>query len=177
MIRTPFVEAGCTVVVTGAARGIGKALARQLASDGLAVVCCDKKRDDLAILVEEITANGGTAVEAVGDVAKEEDAAVFAAAAVGLGRPIKGLVNNAGIAAFGLDLESLELDEWNRIIGINLTSIFLLTRALLPHLKETGGVIVNVASIHSFASSPGVAPYAASKGGVLALTRGSEERR
>jgi NAD(P)-dependent dehydrogenase (short-subunit alcohol dehydrogenase family) len=171
MIKTPFIEAGCTVVVTGAARGIGASVARRLAADGCAVVCCDLKRDDLEVLVEELVASGGTAVGVVGDVSNEEDAASFAAAAVSLGRPVKGLVNNAGIAAFGLKWESLELEEWNRIIGINLTSIFLVTRAVLPQLKETGGVVVNVASVHSFATSTGVAPYAASKGGVIALTR------
>jgi NAD(P)-dependent dehydrogenase (short-subunit alcohol dehydrogenase family) len=171
MSKTTYIEPASTVLVTGAASGIGAATAKRLASEGFNVICCDRNEDALAAVVDAVTRDGGSALAVVGDVSEENDCKRFVEAASSQKSPLKAVVNNAGIGAFGLDMETLSREEWDRIISINLTSIFLISKYAIRHLKKTGGAIVNVASIHSFATSPGVTPYAASKGGVLTLTR------
>lgn len=167
-----FCPPGSSVIITGAGRGIGAATAIRLAHEGIRVVGCDLEQDGLEDTRAAIGQLGGDFVSMVGDVTVLEDCARMVDLAVASNHPLRGVVNNAAVGAFRMDVESTTLDDWNRIIATNLTSVFLMSRCAIPHIRSAGGgVIVNVSSIHAFATSPAVAPYAAAKGGVVALTR------
>jgi hypothetical protein len=148
-----------TALVTGAARGIGAGIARLLAQRGYEVAIADLEKPK----------NGNFFVRT--DVSSEPSVrACVRAVARELGR-LDALVNNAGIA--GPDngpVEKLALAEWNRRIGTNLTGMFLMTKHCVPHLRAARGAIVNIASTRALQSEPDTEAYAASKGGVVALT-------
>lgn len=172
MRETSFCPPGSTVVVTGAGRGIGAATALRLAEDGIRIVGCDLDEQGLDETRAAITSRGGECLTTVADVTVMEDCERVARFASDGSAVVRGLVNNAAVGAFHMDVESTSLDDWNRIIATNLTSVFLMSKVIIPLIRQGGGgVIVNVSSIHAFATSPGVAPYAAAKGGVLTLTR------
>ena len=167
-----FVTKDSVVIISGAGGGIGSATAFKLAVMGITVVIVDKNESLLKATTKKIADSGFKSLAIVADVTSEDDCKRICAAATTLGLPIKGLVNNAAIGAFNMSVEQTSLDEWNQIIAINLTSLFLMSKYTLPHIRKAGGgVIINVSSVHAYASSTGVAPYAAAKGGVLALTR------
>lgn len=149
-------------VVTGGARGIGAAIADAFGALGRSVATFD-------LLPSE--SSGGEHFHQIVDVssAREVDAAI-AAVVDRFGR-IDYLVNNAGI----IDVHAVDdtpEDVWDRVMAVNVKSVYLMSRAAIPHLRAAGGgAIVNVASVHAVATMPRVAAYAASKGAVLALTR------
>ncbi len=163
---------GRAALVTGAASGIGRATALRLASEGASVVAVDVNEGQLGTLpagAGEQQATGSI-TPLKGDVRDEHDVARFVAEAVAhLGR-LDVLVNAAGVLAFSHTHEHT-LAEWDRIIGINLTGTFLTCRTALPHLIESRGNIVNVASTAAHKGQAWAIAYCASKGGVLALTR------
>jgi NAD(P)-dependent dehydrogenase (short-subunit alcohol dehydrogenase family) len=172
MRRHSFVSGGETVIVTGAAGGIGAATVSILVEQGIHVICVDKNETALRQVVSKVDQNGKLATAVVADVTSEQDCMAVCDVAKASGLPIKGLVNNAAVGAFNLSVESTSIMEWERILRINLTSLFLMSKYALPLIRAAGGgAIVNVSSIHAFATSQGVSPYAAAKGGVLALTR------
>ena len=156
------------VLVTGAARGIGLGIAERLVRDGWQVVAAD-------IEVEA----GRVAAALLGPAADfleldvSDEASVQAAIAAvdrAHGR-IDALVNNAGISnPESGPVEELSLEAWNRWLGVNLTGPFLMSKHALPLLRRRGGVIVNIASTRAMQSEPDTEPYAASKGGLVALT-------
>lgn len=158
--------AGKVAIVTGASRGIGRAIAKDLASAGARVVVVYARDAAGADAVaHEI---GGVAVQA--DVAETADCerAVKAAEALG-GADV--LVNNAGLTADGLVLRMKD-EAWERVLDVNVGGAFRMCRAALPGMvKKRAGAIVNVASVSAIRGNPGQANYAASKAGVLALTR------
>ena len=149
-------------IVTGGARGIGAAIAAELRVQGYRVFTFDLLP----------TADPGAEAEHV--IVDVSDAAAVDSAVAGVaarhGR-IDVLVNNAGI----LDVHAVDdtpEEVWDRVIAVNLKSVYLLSRAVIPQLRRAGGgVIVNIASVHALATVPRAAAYAASKGAVLALTR------
>jgi NAD(P)-dependent dehydrogenase (short-subunit alcohol dehydrogenase family) len=144
----------------------------RLASGGLRIVACDLDSDGVNATSRLISAKGGQSVAVVADVTDLNDCERIAQVAADSDYPVRGLVNNAAVGAFNMDVEGTTIDDWNRIIATNLTSVFLMSRVCIPLIRAAGGgVIINVSSIHAYATSPGVAPYAAAKGGVLALTR------
>jgi NAD(P)-dependent dehydrogenase (short-subunit alcohol dehydrogenase family) len=159
---------GRVAVVSGAARGIGRALAEGLAAEGAAVAAVDISNSDDA--TEAIRAAGGTCHPFVCDVADEKAVhALHADVRVALG-PCAILVNNAA-ELHRARFADLDYATWRRIIRTNLDSQFLMARAFLPDMAATGwGRIVNVASSSLFTSTPGLAAYMASKGGVVGLT-------
>lgn len=161
-----------SAIITGAAGGIGAATALRLARDGVFVVAADRDINGLERL-EVLLAEAGTGHAIVPcDVTKLQDCEAVAEAARASELPLKGVVNNAAVGAFKMDVESTTVEQWNEILAINLTSVFLMSKVTIPLLRTAGGgAIVNVSSIHAYATSTGVAPYAAAKGGVLALTR------
>jgi NAD(P)-dependent dehydrogenase (short-subunit alcohol dehydrogenase family) len=160
---------GQVAIVTGAAGGIGRAAAARLAAEGAAVVVADID----AVGAQQAAASlGEQALGVACDVAVATDVERLVAATIERFGRLDALVNNAAVGAFGATVESTDETTWDRIVGVNLKSVYLVSRAAIPHLRAAGGgTIVNVASVHAHLTSPGVAPYAAAKGGVLALTR------
>jgi 3-oxoacyl-[acyl-carrier protein] reductase len=165
-------ESGRCALVTGASRGIGSAIARQLAGDGWAVAV--NYRDDeqgAAETVASILAVGGRSCAIQGDVADPQTAdALVAGAEAELG-PVLVLVNNAGIRDDGLCAVMTD-DEFSSVLETNLTAAFRLTRRVLRRmLRARFGRIVNVGSIVGLRGNPGQVNYAASKAGLVAMTR------
>lgn len=149
-----------TVLITGAAQGIGLATARLFKSRGWQVYGLDLQADALAAVA------GETGFEPI--VCDLADPKAIAHAVAGLSS-LDVLVNNAAINANG-DPLSLDVAEWKRVLDINLTAPFLLSRALAPLLEKSGGSIVNIASTRALMSEPHTEAYSASKGGLLSLT-------
>jgi NAD(P)-dependent dehydrogenase (short-subunit alcohol dehydrogenase family) len=162
--------AGRVALVTGAGSGLGRATAVRLAADGAAVGCLDIAAEAAEETAARVRASGGTARAWRVDVADPGSVrAAVRAAAADLGRP-QVLVNAAGIGRFGHTTD-LAFEEWQHIIGVNLTGTFLMCQATLPYLLDGGGNIVNVASNAGLMGQPYSAAYCASKGGVVNLTR------
>ncbi|MBP2330333.1 NAD(P)-dependent dehydrogenase (short-subunit alcohol dehydrogenase family) [Kibdelosporangium banguiense] len=161
-----------SVVVTGAGSGIGKAAALRFAEEGAKVLVADLNAETAKDVVAEIQASGGTAVAVTGDLS---DAAVVdevVTTAVQTFGGLDVLVNNAGI----MDRMSATADvsdaEWERVIRVNLTAPFLLTRAALPHMLAKGkGAIVNTASEAALRGSAAGTAYTVSKHGIIGLTK------
>lgn len=166
-------HAGRAYVITGGGSGIGRATALRLAREGAAVAVADMRFGLAESAVREIEAFGGLGVAIACDVAREDEvAAMVATAKEGLGR-LDGLFSNAGTAGRGW-IHQTTLEDWERVIRVNLTGAFLSAKHILPHLLEAGrGVIVTTGSIASAVVGSGgsAASYAASKGGLLQLTR------
>ena len=158
------------VLVTGAGSGIGRAAAVRIAAEGGSVFCVDLHEQSLAELVTEIEASGGTASASQCDVSGAEQVEAAVSECVSRYGSLYALVNMAGILRFD-DTEKLQLADWDKIIAVNLTGTMLLCRAVLPHLVQSRGSIVNAASTAALAGLPSGAAYSASKGGVLAMTR------
>ncbi|APU15517.1 MULTISPECIES: SDR family NAD(P)-dependent oxidoreductase [Actinoalloteichus] len=163
---------GSSVIVTGAGAGIGRAAALRFAGEGARVVVADLDADRAAAVVAEISAAGGTAVAAVGDLSGQPVVDRVVATAVDTFGGVDVLVNNAGIMDGMTALADVTDAEWERVIRINLTAPFLLSRAVLPHMLAKGsGAIVNTASEASLRGSAAGAAYTASKHGVVGLTK------
>ncbi len=156
-------------VVTGAASGIGKAAAQRLASEGASIMCLDLQEQALDELRAELSGTGACVETLRCDISDES--AVIAAIQACLDRfgKLDVLCNVAGILRFDHTHE-ISLADWNRVLSVNLTGTFLTCRESIPHLLQSKGNIVNVASIAALAGQPWAGAYAASKGGVLALT-------
>jgi len=163
---------GKTALVTGGARGIGRAIALRLASEGADVAICDLNAEVMAPVVEEIRASGRKAVAVVCDVSRFEDARRAVEEAVtALGGRLDILVNNAGITKDNLILRMSEAD-WDAVLDINLKGAFaMLKAASRPMLKAERGTVINIASVVGIMGNAGQANYAASKGGLIALTK------
>jgi 3-oxoacyl-[acyl-carrier protein] reductase len=159
-----------TAIVTGAARGIGAAVARRLASDGFAVGVLDLDEDDCAGTVASIRAAGGSATAVGADV--RDEAAVTAAVArvaAALGPPTV-LVNNAGIGPQA-DLAELRTAQWDAVVGVNLRGPFLVTRAVCPYMIEAEwGRVVNVSSVSAVGDAERV-DYGSAKAGLVGFTK------
>ena len=162
--------AGKSVIVTGAASGIGKATAKRLASEGGSVACLDVSEPALETVVNEIEAAGGTARAWVCDVSDYDQVHEGVEAAVAAFGPTDVLCNIAGIGRYHLSTE-MPPDAWRRMIEVNLTGTWFVAQAVLPHMLDRGGVILNTASTSGLAAQPYQAAYCASKGGVVMLTK------
>ncbi len=163
--------AGKVALVTGAGSGLGRAIAEGYAAQGAAVLCGDRDAEAVGRTVQAIRSVGGTAASHVGDVTSETACADAVDAAVdGLGG-LHIVVANAGIPGEGKAHE-VSVEEWSRVISVNLTGAFLTVRAALPHLLAQGsGSVVLQASIAGLIGLPNIPAYAAAKGGVIALGR------
>ena len=160
---------GKVAIVTGAGQGIGKGIALALAAEGCSVVVSDVNEETCATVVGEIEALGMKAVAVRCDVSSaQEVAALFAKTKEHFGQ-LDVLVNNAGIYPF-LPFESMEEADWDRVIDVNLKSVFLCAKEAAKMLPD-GGRIVTVSSIASVVGFAGLAHYCASKSGVNGLTR------
>jgi NAD(P)-dependent dehydrogenase (short-subunit alcohol dehydrogenase family) len=155
-------------VVTGASRGLGRAIAAALAGAGARVACAGR---DIERLDETVRLCGPGALLVPADVTQEEDVARLAAHVAEHLGPAHILVNNAGVNLRKAVTE-FTLDEWRWVMDSNLTSAFLCARAFVPQMKQNGwGRILNLTSIMSHVSLPGRAAYSSSKAGLLGLTR------
>ncbi len=158
-------------LVTGAARGIGQAIALQLAADGADLALCDVKAEWLDDTAAKVKALGRRAETYAMDVAN--GAAVGEAVArilADFGR-IDVLVNNAGITRDTLLMRMSE-EDWDAVLDVNLKGAFLVTKAVVkPMMKQRSGAIVNIASVVGIMGNPGQANYTASKAGLIALTK------
>ncbi len=158
-------------IVTGSAKGIGWGIATVLASEGARVVVADWDEVGAKKTAEEIRNNGGDAIAVKCDVSNEDQVQALVQAALSKYGRIDVLVNNAGIGVYMPVTEASSAD-WDRCLGVNLKGVFLCCKYTIPHMLNQGkGAIVNISSVHSYANVNGTAPYAASKGGVTALTR------
>jgi len=158
-------------IVTGASRGIGRAIALALASQGAKVVASARNGEALAQLAEEIKAQGGDALAVVGDVALEDDANNLVKQAVEAYGQVDVFINNAGITRDGLLLR-MKNDDWDAVLDTNLKGAFLCTRAVAKVMsKQRSGRIINISSVVGEMGNAGQANYCASKAGLLGLTK------
>ncbi len=162
---------GKTAIVTGGAQGIGEGIARVLAGAGARVVVADVNAERGERVAAALRDGGHEAAFCRTDVSLEEDVRRLMAFTVEAFGGLHVLVNNAGIGVYKT-VEEASAEEFDRCIAVNLRGVFLCCKYAIPHLRAAGGgAIVNIASVHAVQNVPGTAPYAASKGGVLALTR------
>lgn len=159
-------------LVTGGSRGIGRAIAAQLAAEGASVAIGYRAQEQAAAsLAQQITEAGGTAMTVQGDVSIAADVQAIAQGVEREWGPIEILVNNAGIARDGL-LARMAQGDWQAVIDTNLTSAFLLSKAVLRKMmRRRWGRIINISSIAGLAGNAGQANYAAAKAGLIGLTR------
>jgi 3-oxoacyl-[acyl-carrier protein] reductase len=163
--------AGKVAIVTGASRGIGRAISVALAGQGAKVVTSARNTEALETLVEEIRAGGGEAVAVAGDVAVEADANNLIERAVAAYGRLDVLVNNAGITRDGLLLR-MKNDDWDAVIDTNLKGAFHCIRAAAKYMsKQRAGRIINISSVVGEMGNAGQANYCASKAGLLGLTK------
>jgi 3-hydroxybutyrate dehydrogenase len=162
---------GRGAVITGGGRGIGRAVARALAERGASVVVSARTTKEIESVAAELAAEGHTAHAVPCDVSDESSVGAMAAAAIEWLGSVDILVNNAGIAPSN-PVKRVTLEEWNRVLGINVTGTFLCTRAFLPGMLERSwGRIINVASVAGLRGSKYISTYCASKHAQIGFTR------
>ena len=154
-----------SALVSGAGRGIGRAIALALAREGVAVTGVARTAADLDSLVGEIEAAGGKGLAFAGDLRDPSVSTGAVTAAVDRFGGLQILVNNAGVGAFANVADTTD-DDWDRVITTNLTSVFRLTRAALPHLAHAGGHVFMISSLAGVNPIAGMAAYCASKAGL-----------
>jgi NAD(P)-dependent dehydrogenase (short-subunit alcohol dehydrogenase family) len=168
----PMVDlSGKIALITGASKGLGKSMALALSEAGAVIALVARDEEKLKDVKSEIEKSGGKAGVFVCDVSDEKAVLrLESEVAAQLGR-VQVLVNNAG-TNIRKNLVDFSLDEWNTVLDTNLTSVFLMCRAFVPHMKGTGyGRVLNMSSIMSHISLPGRSAYSSSKAALLGLTR------
>ena len=163
---------GRTAIVTGAARGIGLAIARRLTRDGLRVALADVDVETARREADALQAVGAEALAVRTDVTDPAGVEAMVGTVLEHWGHLDVLVNNAGIAGRSAPVQDLSLEEWQQVIAVDLTGVFLCcqaaVRAMLP---RASGRIVNIASIAGKEGDPNLAPYSAAKAGVIGLTK------
>ena len=152
---------GASALVTGAGRGIGRAMALALARAGAKVTAVSRTSDELESLAREAAKDGGSVLPFAADLQRAADCQAAVAAAVANGG-LRVLVNNAGVGGMAPVAETSD-ELWDRIVATNLTAVFRLTRAALPHLAKQGGHVFMVSSLAGQNAIAGMAAYCASK--------------
>lgn len=167
-----FDMSGKVTAITGGARGIGAQTARTLAAAGSAIAVLDVLTEPGEKLVAEINESGGRAAFWKMDVTQEENVQrVFGEIATRFGR-LDALVNNAGIEGANLPTHEMTLQQWQKVIDVNVTGVFLCTKYAIPHmLTAGGGSIVNLSSMYGLVGGPDVPAYHASKGAVRLMAK------
>ena len=173
MTDAPSALANRVVVVTGASRGLGTAIAKGCADAGARVVLAARNAAELGALAAQIEAAGSEALAVPTDVARLDDLRRLCDAAVARFGRIDGLVNNAGVNYVKPVLEVTE-EEWDRVLDIDLKGSFFLTQFVARQMvaqRPAGGAIVQIASVHTLAAVAGAAPYDAAKHGMVGFTK------
>jgi NADP-dependent 3-hydroxy acid dehydrogenase YdfG len=164
--------AGKVVVITGASSGLGEATARHLSAEGATVVLGARRADRIQALAEDLNGQGGKALAVTTDVTDHNQVKALADTAVQTYGRIDVLINNAGLMPQSL-LERLKIDEWDRMIDVNIKGVLYGIAAALPYMKkQKAGHIINVSSVAGHLVRPGSAVYSATKHAVLALSEG-----
>lgn len=164
--------AGKVALITGGNAGIGEAIARTFAREGAAVVITGRRQDELERVAGEIKKQHGQCAVVAGSVTDETHARAAVAQALQRFGALDILVNNAGIGEFGRRIHELDDDTWMRVLDVNVTGVFRMTRVAVGEmLKLKRGSIVNISSIASLVGIPLLPAYAASKGALDAMTR------
>ena len=159
-------------IVTGAGQGIGKAIAIRLAEAGADVAIMDLNIDAAKSVAREIESIGRRSLPIQADVSQSKDVNAAVEQVISTFDRVDILVNNAGIAGRTLPLTDLEEADWDAVIGVNLTGVFLCCKAVIaPMIAQDYGRIVNIASIAGKEGNPTLIPYSVSKGGVITLTK------
>jgi NAD(P)-dependent dehydrogenase (short-subunit alcohol dehydrogenase family) len=162
---------GKIALISGASKGLGRAMALALSEAGATVALVSRDQEKLQNVKQEIESSGGKAKVFVADVAKEDNVRDLESEVSNQLGKVQILINNAGINV-RKDLVDFSLDEWRTVLDTNLTSVFLMCHAFVPHMKGTGyGRVLNMTSIMSHVSLPGRTAYSASKAALLGLTR------
>lgn len=161
---------GKVAIVTGGASGIGKATARRLGVEGCRVLIADVAANGPQV-AEEMVAEGLDVIFQEADVSQESQVAALVETVLKKWQRLDVMVANAGIGGRGLADETRQ-DDWERVMGINLTGVFLCTKHAVPAMRRTGGgAIVNTASVMGLVAPRGAVPYASTKGAVVNMTR------
>jgi NAD(P)-dependent dehydrogenase (short-subunit alcohol dehydrogenase family) len=162
---------GVRALVTGAGAGIGRAIAYRLARGGCRVAAADVRGDRSAETADEIRKAGGQALAIHADVSLQQDVDRMVREAVEVFEGLDVLVNNAAVSSAAF-IESVTDDEMHRILGVNLMGVIRVTRAAVPHLKQSGrGRIINISSVEGIRGSGLLPLYSSSKAGVIGVTR------
>jgi NAD(P)-dependent dehydrogenase (short-subunit alcohol dehydrogenase family) len=162
---------GKVAIVTGAAGGIGAAIAARLQEEGARLVIADLRADAAQAAADKlVSASGGEAIGVACDVGSEEQVEAAARAAVDRFGRIDVIVNNAGLMTFKT-LAEFTGDDWLKVLRVDLLGAAFFTRQGFLHFGEKGGAIVNIASVHAVETSANAAPYSAAKAALLSLTR------
>jgi NADP-dependent 3-hydroxy acid dehydrogenase YdfG len=163
---------GKVVVITGASSGLGEATARLLSAQGASVVLGARRANRIKSLADELTGSGGKALAITTDVTQYDQVKRLVDAAVQTYGHIDVMINNAGLMPHS-PLERLKIDDWNRMIDVNIKGVLYGIAAALPYMKQQkAGHIINVSSVAGHKVRPGAAVYAATKHAVLALSEG-----
>lgn len=164
--------AGKVAVITGGNAGIGEAVAKRFAREGASVVITGRRQDELDRVAADIQHDKGSVLAVAGSVTDDSHARSVVAQAVRRFTRIDILINNAGVGAFGQRIHETDDETWARVLDVNVTGVFRMTRAVVPTMLAQGkGSIVNVSSIASLVGIPLLPAYAASKGALDSLTR------
>ncbi len=155
-------------IVTGAAMGIGRAVAEKLAADGVKLVLVDLAADKLETVAADLRAKGAEVVTVVGSTADPATADRAAAAAKEHFGGLEMLSHNAGIQRYGT-VETTDPDLWDEVMSVNLKAAYLISRAAMPMLRESRGAVVHMSSAQGLASQEGVAAYTTAKHGLIGL--------
>lgn len=156
-------------LITGAASGIGKATAERMAREGGSVLIIDRDENAGREVAAQIKHASGNADFIKADIENEKDIEASVKFAVGKWGRVDVLINNAAMMTFK-KIVDLTLEEWDKVMHVNLRSVFLFCKLCIPHMKK--GAIVNVSSVHAHATTANVVPYASSKGALEAFVRG-----
>lgn len=163
--------AGKVALVTGGTRGIGEAIVRLFAAEGASVVFCGRRRQPGEALERDLADLAMPAAFFAADVSREDDVRALVAFAVARYGRLDIVVNNAGITASG-PVGTMDVETWRMVIDQNVTSMFLVCREAIPHLRAAGGgSIINLGSTYGVVGSPGNAAYGVSKGAAIIFTR------
>ena len=160
-------------VVSGGGSGIGRATCERFAAEGAKVVVVDVKEEEGNETVKAIRDAGGESIFAKADVSNSAEVQAVIKAAVDKWAHIDVIVNDAAMMTFTPILKTAD-EDWDRVIAVNLRSVFLFCKYGVPHMRA-GGSIVNISSVHAHETTKNVVPYASSKGGIEAFTRGFSE--
>lgn len=156
-------------IITGGSSGIGKATATQMAAEGGKVAILNRKEEEGNKAAEEIRSKGGDVIYIKADTGKVEDLEAAVKTIIEKWQKIDVLVNNAAMMTYK-PIAEISVEEWDAVMAVNLRGTFVLSKLCLPYIQ--GGAIVNVSSVHAHETTPNVIPYATSKGGMEAFSRG-----